>query len=164
MKIIIKKIVFWFALVFLFACNGNSNQVEQQDDGLVERQVEPVYNENELDILPNDIFREKIVSKLENREDIAKFDTLLNALDLNGITYCQFVKRLFELDDSCYALALKKYPDPSQQKEFAKMHGTSIKMAESIYLKGLNLRSYFANYAGVAYSFDQNIQDFCGKY
>jgi hypothetical protein len=116
------------------------------------------------DSLPNDEFRRLIVKQLENEKDSKKLDTLITLLDKRGISFCQFIKRLIELDDSCYALAKHKFPDPSQQRDFSKVHDEAIENAEATYMKGLHLKESWALYAEIAYGFDKSIKDYCGRY
>ena len=121
-------------------------------------------NKNQTDtkaIKPNDLFRKKIIPKITNQEDLKKFDTLLTALDNSGISFCQFTKKLIQLDDSCYAVAKKNFPDPMQQNKLMENHDTLIKALEGSYLNSLHLRKHFSIFAITAYSFSQEIKSFC---
>lgn len=164
----------WFFLM-LIACNNSNQDVKQaplQDTTKLDTSVK-VSNEktnmidtssNNDNALPNDRFRKEIISKITNPKDLKKFDTLLTALDKKGVSFCDFMQRLYKLDDSCYALAKQKYPDPFQQNEFMKVHDKAIQQAEAKYLKSLHLRKDFSTFASVAYNFDQDIKNFCGTY
>jgi hypothetical protein len=114
--------------------------------------------------LPNDEFREKILPKIKHENDKKKLSSLLKILDEKQITFCSFMKREFEIDDSCYAVALEKYPSPEMQNEFIKAHDKIYNSAQRKYLKNIGITDKDANFLTVAYSFDQKIQNFCGKY
>ncbi|GEP92939.1 hypothetical protein CTE07_45840 [Chitinophaga terrae (ex Kim and Jung 2007)] len=88
---------------------------------------------------------------------------MLNVLDKHNISFCQFIERLLALDDSSYAVAKQKFPDPYQQAEFTAIHDEAIEIAEAEYLKSLKVSSRLATFAIVAYSFDKKIKEFCGK-
>jgi Mg2+ and Co2+ transporter CorA len=58
----------------------------------------------EIEVKPNDEFRNEILSGLEIQKDTAQiFYALLDRLDSKGITYGTFYKkRFYEIEDSCY--------------------------------------------------------------
>lgn len=114
--------------------------------------------------LPNDEFRMVIMKQITIERDYRKLDTLIALLDKRGLSFCQFIKRLDELDDSCFALARSQFPDPSQQSELSDAHDKAIERAEANYMRELNLRESWALFAEVAYGFDRRIKNYCGTY
>ncbi|MBK1895701.1 hypothetical protein [Chryseobacterium paridis] len=114
--------------------------------------------------LPNDEFREKVLYKIRHENDKKKFITLLNSLDKKNLSFCDFVKREFEIDDSCYSIALKRYPKPEMQIDFMKAHDEVYDIAQKKILNQIEFSNRDANFLTIAYSFDQNIKNFCGKY
>ncbi|MDN3694112.1 hypothetical protein QWZ06_18430 [Chryseobacterium tructae] len=114
--------------------------------------------------LPNDEFREKILSKIKHENDKKKLEKLLQDLDKKNLSFCNFVKNEFKIDDSCYSAALKRYPAPEMQKEFMKVHNDIYEIAQKKYLQQIGITDKDANFLTVVYSFDQNVQKLCGKY
>ncbi|UKB85311.1 hypothetical protein LF887_06695 [Chryseobacterium sp. MEBOG06] len=114
--------------------------------------------------LANDEFREKVLPQIKHDNDKKKLHSLLKVLDQKQLSFCSFVKREFEMDDSCYTVALKEYPFPEMQNEFIKMHDEIYDVAEKKYLSRIGLTYEDANYLTTVYSFDQNVKYFCGKY
>jgi len=111
--------------------------------------------------LPNEVFSKKIIPALTDSSSIVKFHLLLTGLDNKGISYCQFVQRLTQLDDSCYSVAKRKYPDPENEDEFVKLHLQATMEAEAKYLSALNLDMSFSTFATAAYNTNQDIRSFC---
>ena len=116
---------------------------------------------NKNENLPNSSFREKIIPKITDKENLKKFDSLLTSLDKSGISYCQFVQRIFEIEDSCYNAAKKRYPDPETEDDFVKLNLQSVKEVETKYLSALNLNKEFSMFATTVYNLDQTIKTFC---
>ena len=71
---------------------------------------------------------------------------------------------MFEIDDSCYAIAKAKFPDPSQQIDFSKEHSKSLKILEPRYLKTIGLTHRLADIATTAYAFTKEARNLCGNY
>jgi hypothetical protein len=145
-------ILILFALNIASCNNGTKKNVDKIDPKL-----------NTESNTTNDRFRKVIISKITNPQDLKQFNTLLTALDKKGVSFCQFVQRLLELDDSCYAAAKRRVPDPSNQKEFVKLHDNAIKMAEKKYLEYLKVENGLNTFAVAAYSFDNDIKQFCDR-
>lgn len=161
------KLIVVFLLVFVNSCESNSRKYELSQSNLDSIKKPPTKESNNLknvDKFVNDAFRRDIISNLSNPKDLKKFDTLLLALDKKGVTFCQFVQKLFQLDDSCYALAKKLYPQPEQQEDFMRIHDEAIKKSEPKYVMQFGINKSFASFASVAYSFDSNIKSYCGEY
>lgn len=137
-------LIFIAATIILIACNNNKTGKQAG--------------------LPNDVFREKVISKILDKADIMKFDTLLAGLDKKGITYCQFVQRLSQLDDSCYNIAKEKYPDPENETDFVKLHLQTTDEAESKYTTQLDLNNRLSAFAISVYNNPNlNVRSFCGN-
>ena len=153
---IISRTTYFVFLIFTISCNFSSeNKIINHT---------PNHAELKPNSLPNDEFREYIIPSITEPQDLIIFEELLSTLDKNNLTFCQFVKQLFVLDDSCYSVAKQKYPDPSQHAAFAKVHDKAIKEAQNKYLETLNLNKDMATFASVAYSFDSKIKLICGNY
>lgn len=114
--------------------------------------------------LPNDTFRKTIIPKITDTANINKFDTLLTNLDKKDISYCQFIQRLSEMEDSCYNIAKRKYPDPENEEDFVKANLQAVNIAESKYFTELNITKDLSRFASSEYGSDQNIRSFCNKH
>ncbi|MDR6920564.1 hypothetical protein [Chryseobacterium sp. 2987] len=112
--------------------------------------------------LPNDEFREKILPKLEHKKDQTQLTILLDSLDKINLSYCDFMKREFEIDDSCYTVARKKYPDPTMQIQFSKLHDETFDIAHEKFLKQINLNKKQTDFISVFYFFNKDVKSFCG--
>jgi len=120
--------------------------------------------ENKKAGLPNDPFREAVIPKITDQLNVHKFDTLLINLDKKGISYCHFVQRLSELEDSCYDVAKRKYPDPENEEDFVKKNLQAFKEAESIYLTEVNITLELSRFATSEYGSDQHVRSFCNNH
>ncbi len=142
------------------SCNNSTKQVE-------EVKTNEVYKSEEVGkkyLLPNDEFREKVITKLSNPKDISILDTIVNQLDTQNLSFCQFIKRMFEIDDSCYAIAKEKFPDPSQQIDFSNEHSKNLKILEPRYLKTIGFIHRQSEIATTIYAFNKDARDLCGNY
>ncbi|UPK72309.1 hypothetical protein [Chitinophaga filiformis] len=156
------------SILFLFAtasCIDNS-QPDTTKSGT--SQMKAVVKRDTLFVrkedLANNEFRMAIMKQIAIERDYRKLDTLITLLDKRGLSFCQFIKRLYELDDSCFALARSQFPDPSQQSDLSNVHDKAIKRAEANYMKELNLSESWALFAEVVYGFDGRIKNYCGAY
>lgn len=147
-------------MIIFSSCIDAKKQVEEAKANESEKSLEV----NKKYLLPNDEFREKVLSKLSNPKDIPVLDTIITQLDKQNLSFCQFIKRMFEIDDSCYAIAKEKFPDPSQQTEFSKEHSKSLKILEPRYLKTIGLSNRLADIATTAYAFDKRARNLCGNF
>jgi hypothetical protein len=114
--------------------------------------------------LPNDEFREKVIPKLRNKDDRKILTKLSKSLDQKNMSICQFIKREFEIDDSCFAVAKEKYTDPEMQVQFMKIHDSAYEIAQSKFLRQVEITEHNALILIVSYSFNENVSNFCGKY
>lgn len=144
----------FFLLIALISCKGEKQSITIKENKIKSKK----YN------LPNDEFREKILFKIKHENDKKRLNSVLLILDKKSISFCDFVKREFEIDDSCYSIALKKYPAPEMHHELMKIHDDIYNTAQKKYLRQINISDKDANFLIVAYSFDQNVQNYCRKY
>lgn len=114
--------------------------------------------------LSNDQFKKIVLPKLKHENDRKKLTILLNKLDKQHLSLCDFVRREFKIDDSCFAVAKEKYPDPEMQIKFMEVHDNVFEIAHKKFLKQTNFTEHDAFFLTVAYSFDENVKNFCGKY
>lgn len=114
--------------------------------------------------LPNDTFRETVVTKITDTINLARFDSLLAGLDKKGISYCSFVQRLSELEDSCYSVAKRKYPDPENEEDFVKTNSEATKEAHSKYLAAISISTGLSAFATSEYNSSQDIKSYCDKH
>jgi hypothetical protein len=114
--------------------------------------------------LPNDEFREKVLPKFKYEKNKSTIITILNSLDKKNVSFCEVVKREYEIDDSCYAIALAKYPDPNDQTKLLKLHNDIYDKKQTNYLKQIGITERQADLLTTAYAFDENVKNFCGKY
>lgn len=160
MKIIAVCTLYLFSLSCNTPTEGRlaNDSIQLKSDSLNE-------NLSEKDaVLPNDKFRKDIVSKVTNPDDSKQFNALLDSLDKRDISYCHFLKRLHEIDDSYYAVAKVKYPAPEQQDRFSRAHSKAVRGAEARYLDSLKISDDLKTFAITAYYFDQKVNNFCGEY
>ncbi|WP_294216269.1 hypothetical protein [uncultured Chryseobacterium sp.] len=113
--------------------------------------------------LSNDEFRTKALSFLKS-EDQEKYSAILDVLDKQHLSFCNFMKREYEIDDSCYAIARSKYPEPEMQMQFIQCHDQAFDLLHARFLKQIHLTEHQANYLSALYYFNQDIRNFCGSY
>jgi hypothetical protein len=145
-------------LIVLVSCNNN---LKQTTEAKIEK-LDTLEKVDKIYLLPNDEFREKVLSRISNLKDSLVVDTIINKLDKQNLSFCKFIKRMFEIDDSCYALAKEKFPDPSQQMDFSKEHSKSLKILEPRYLKTIGFTDRLADIATTVYAFDKDARNLCG--
>lgn len=144
---------------FLFiSCNNGENQADEL------KGLDGSLKEGKNYLMPNDEFREKVLSKLSNPKDISVLDTLVTQLDKQNLSFCQFIKRMFEIDDSSYAIARAKFPKSSQQLNFSKEHSKSLKVLEPRYLNTIGVSHRQADIATTVYAFTKEAKILCGNY
>lgn len=148
------SICFFILLVTIMSCKDEKSQLTIKENKSEAKKYK----------LPNDEFREKILPKIKHENDKQRLDKLLNILDERNLSFCNFIKSEFKIDDSCYSIALKKYPAPELQNEFIKVHDNIYDIAQKEYLQKININDKDADFLIVVYSFDQNAKNFCGKY
>lgn len=148
-----KKISFAFlVLLLLISCQNEKQNSVIKINKIVEKN------------LSNDEFRKIVIPKVKHENDRKKLTILLNNLDEKNLSLCDFVRREFEIDDSCFAIAKEKYPDPEMQIKFMEVHDNVFEIAHKKFLKQTNFTEQDAFFLTVAYSFDENVKNFCGKY
>ncbi|MCS3529500.1 hypothetical protein [Chryseobacterium sp. JUb7] len=118
----------------------------------------------EVKDISNNSFREKILPRIEHENDRKKLTILLDRLDKQNLSLCDFIRREFEIDDSCFAIAKETYPDPEMQIKFMEVHDNVYEIAHRKFLKQTNFTEHDALFLTVVYSFDDNVKKFCGKY
>lgn len=111
--------------------------------------------------LANDSFRAVCMPEITDPKDIKMFDTLLNALDKKQVSFCELNQNLLRLDDSCYDVAKRLYPNPDDQEKSKKIHSKAIREAQTRYLNSFGLRDDYATFATINFYFYPNIQTFC---
>jgi len=147
------KISFTFLfLLLLISCQNENQNSTVKENKIVEKD------------LSNSNFRKVVLPKLKHETDRKKLTILLNHLDEKHLSLCDFVRREFEIDDSCFAVAKEKYPDPEMQVKFLEVHDNVYEIAHKKFLKQTNFTEHDANFLTIAYSFDENVKNFCGKY
>ncbi|WP_128414565.1 hypothetical protein [Chryseobacterium sp. Leaf201] len=72
------------------------------------------------------------------------------------------MKREVEIDDSCYAVADAKYPEPGMQSEFIKLYDAAFDAAHAKFSKQTNLTEKQLNYLVIFHAFDKNVRNLCG--
>jgi len=147
-----KKTASAFLLLSLICCQ-NEKTTSPVDENIVE---------TEEYILPNDQFRKEILPQLKHEKDREKLAVLLDSLDKRALSYCDFIKREGEIDDSCYAVADAKYPEPGMQSEFIKLYDAAFDAAHAKFSKQINLTEKQLNYLAIFHAFDKNVRNFCG--
>lgn len=148
-----QKILF----IFLFLLLLISCQNEKQNSIIKENMTKA------KEYIPNDELREKILPKFIDKCK-PKFERLLDSLDQKKISFCNFVKREDEIDDSCYAEALEVYPNPEDQKEFLQLHNDIYDRKQRKYLKEIGITEKEADLLITIAVFDKNVKNFCDKY
>lgn len=127
-----------------------------------------IIKENKVQVkkynLPNDEFREKVLPKVKQGKDKIKLAALLDSLDKRNLSYCDLMKREYEIDDSCYDVARAKYPEPEMMVQFATLHDETFDLAHAKFAKQINLTEKQTNYITLFYYFDKNVKNFCGNY
>lgn len=146
------KISFTFLLLLLISCQNEKQNSIVKENKIVKKD------------LSNHNFRKIILPKLKHETDRKKLTILLNHLDEKHLSLCDFVRREFEIDDSCFAIAKEKYPYPEMQVKFMEVHDNVYKIAHKKFLRQTNFTEHDALFLTVAYSFDENVKNFCGKY
>lgn len=71
---------------------------------------------------------------------------------------------LYEIDDSCYAFALRVYPSPSHQKKLLLLHNDIYDQKQEKYLKEIGLTEKQADLLTTVYAIDSHAKNFCGDY
>ncbi len=149
-----KSLIYFFSLIILIiSCKREKQNLESQN-----KVKQKIYS------LPNEEFREKILPKVENKNDQIQLAILLDSLDKKNLSYCDFMKREFEIDDSCYAVARKKYPEPSMQLQFSELHDKTFDTAHGRFLKQINLTKKQTDFITIFYFFNKDVKSFCGAY
>jgi hypothetical protein len=164
MKFLMQNLVIIFCAIQFCSCQDSNNNKDDSQTVIDKKPIsEKVYTVVERG-KSNQEFKNQILSNISNEKDKRDLETLLFKLDDRGLSFCEFVQNLLKLDDSCYAVAKKIYPDPDQQNLFSETHDKAIRIAEPAYLKKVRLSRQDADLATVAYAFDTNIKNFCGNY
>ncbi len=138
-------------ILFFHSCSGNETKTAQQTASELTADTFKYLEKHPEADLSNARFREKVMPTITNPRDHAILDSILLHLDKVNLSFCRFVQRQLEIDDSCYAVAKRDYPDPSMQKDFIKRHDIAIKLAQPAYLKSLNMEARWADIAVTAY-------------
>jgi hypothetical protein len=149
------------------SCNSGSNHNSKEIDTAINTESNKIESSIDRTILnphPNDEFRKSVVPYITGEKDLKTIDIILTTLDRKGLTFCQFIQRLLQLDDSCYAAANRKFPSPAEQKELNKYVDKAITSAESKYVKSLNITKHSLEFAGALYGFDKHTRRFCGNF
>jgi len=146
-----KKIVIILLSISFVSC------IKEKDDVKINKQETQLKNY----LLPNDEYREKILPLIQKENNRKKLIELLNILDEHKMSFCDFNKRELQIDDSCYDIALKKYPNPDMQQKFAKLSSKIYDEVHPKFLKKLNLSEKDADFLTTVYSFDMNSRKFC---
>lgn len=155
-----KRTRYFLSLLLIFNCQKKDTKiVKNLSDTL---KVKPKIEKKEL--IPNDEFREKVLPYLKNNGDKEKLAKILKVLDSKNISFCEYVKKEFQFDDSCYALAKKKFPAPTMQKSFAKFHDKIFDEGHLKLVKKYDLREKDADLLTTIYAFDSNTRELCGNY
>lgn len=149
-----KKTVSVFLLLSLISCRNEK----------IKSAAEKNIAETKQYILPNDQFRKEILPQLKHKNDKEKLAALLDSLDKRALSYCDFIKREYEIDDSCYDVARAEYPGPEMQPEFTKLHDDAFDAAHAGFSKQINLTEKQLNDLAIFYAFDKNVRDFCGAF
>lgn len=113
--------------------------------------------------LSNDQFRNKALSFLKPEEQ-EKCSAILNVLEKQHLSFCDFMKREYEIDDSCYTIARSEYPEPEMQMQFVQCHDQAFDLLHSRFLKQIHLTEHQANYLSALYYFNRDIRNICGSY
>ncbi|WP_267406339.1 hypothetical protein [Chryseobacterium sp. GM_Chr_2] len=147
-------LAFLFLIISLISCK------EKKQDSIIKEKATAakIYN------LPNDEFREKVLPKVKQGKDKNKLTAFLDSLDKRNLSYCDLMKREYEIDDSCYDVARAKYPEPEMSIQFVKLHDETFDVAHAKFAKQINLTEKQINYITIFYYFDKNIKNFCGEY
>jgi hypothetical protein len=144
----------FFLLILFISCNQEKqNSITQKNK-----------TEHKKYTLPNDEFREKVIHQLEHEKDKKLLANLLDSLDKRNISYCELMKREYEIDDSCYDVARAKYPEPEMTVQFAQLHDDTFDIAHAKFAKQINLTEKEINYITIFYHFNENVKNFCGEY
>jgi hypothetical protein len=61
-------------------------------------------------------------------------------------------------------VAKEKYPDSEMQVQFMKIHDSAYEIAQRKFLRQAELTEHNTLILIVAYSFNENVSNFCGKY
>jgi hypothetical protein len=155
-----KRILYFLPLLLIFNCQKKDIKIVKNFADTL--RVKPKIKKKEL--LPNDEFREKVLPYLKNNSGKEKLAKILKVLDSKNISFCEYVKKEFQFDDSCYALAKKKFPEPTMQKSFTKFHDKIFDKAHLKLVKKYDLSEKDAELLTTIYAFDSNSRELCGNY
>ena len=137
--------------VFIYSCH--------------EQKAKPIEKPESKKILTVSEFNSKLLqeskSLMSNHSDIQQMDSLLNVLSKHNITLCQFVDRLYSIDDSCMEESRKKYPSDNQFKEYNDLHQKIVRKAEDEFLLPMNLSKKDGTFAVLLMEMEPQIKNFC---
>lgn len=150
-------------LITFSACNSSPMVKSDVIDTAKSNRTDTAQIGIEKDVLPNDNFRRQLRPHLGEKDKVT-FDSVLTTLDNSGLTFCQYIQRLMELDDSCFAVANRKFPDPSQHRELSIYITKAVDKAEIAYSKSLGLSKHCLEFAGTVYAFDTTARRICGNF
>jgi hypothetical protein len=151
-----KQFLFLASIIYLISCT-NSDTSENN-----KREIKSASTISFIKHLPNDKFREHL-SILTGKDNLT-FDTILTVLDQHHLFFCDYIKRLMQIDDSCAAIGNRKFPDPSQQKELNRFLDKAVESTEFKYTKSLGLTKHCLDWAGTFYAFDSTARRICGNF
>ena len=118
---------------------------------------------SEKDVQPNDRFRRELRPQIGEKDKVT-LDSVLATLDKRALTFCQYIQRLMELDDSCFAVSKRKFPDPAQQKELSSYIDKAVNKAEINYSRSLGLSKHSMDFAEAIYAYDSTARRICGNF
>lgn len=144
-------------VLLLSACANSDNKAVVDTDGSTK------ISTPERDLLPNDRFRRELSPHVRGKDSLT-LDTVLSVLDKKGLTFCVYIQRLMELDDSCFAVSKRKFPDPSQQKELSNYITNAVERAEIGYSRSLGMSKHSMDFAETVYAFDTTARRICGNF
>ncbi len=151
-------------ILYLCCCDNKQGNGQPQKILTHDETLKTSSNEIKDARYPNAEFREKVLSKLSPGKNNTRLVTLISLLDKSGLSYCQFIKHLFYIEDSCYAAAKIQYPNPTMQSQFARYKNKILGIAQPEYLKNAGLDENWAEFATDEYASNDTIKNFCGGY
>jgi hypothetical protein len=162
-KLVMRYLIAFFLFV---SCNQQSEPVAVMPDKVlpdttVATQMEQNYNFHDV---TNIDFRKEVFPNLKKQGEKESIDSLLIVLDKHNTSFCAYMKRLFALNDSCYAKGKVKYPDPSEQIEYSKWVSKCVSKEEKRYSDSLGLSKRQHDKAGWFYAFNQDVRRVCGNF
>jgi hypothetical protein len=145
-------------LMALTACNSSApNMVAIDTDSSTKSDTQ------KKDSHPNDRFRRELNTQMKGKDSLT-MDSILLVLDKNGLTFCQYIQRLMQVDDSCSAISKRKFRDPLQQQELSSYVTKAVDKAEISYSKSLGMSKHSMEIAEAVYAFDTTARRICGNF